>query len=196
MRPPEGNITCLFLANLQSSLLFSCEKLIISIALTLTLTTELHSLERKQSLSGEWLIFQVELRVLLFFNHFCFVLLPGFQKVKTIVNKGRNWVKEEKKKDGGRRRGEGGGGKTKARGEKWHLHIKACVAGVSSNFTVPVGSWMQPVSSGLISFLLHFESGPVNPKLGGKEYYWQIGFRLKEVARHSAFSALSQVHLI
>lgn len=55
---------------------------------------------------------------------------------------------------------------------------------------------MQPVSSGLISFLLHFESGPVNPKLGGKEYYWQIGFRLKEVARHSAFSALSQVHLI
>lgn len=28
---------------------------------------------------------------------------------------------------------------------------------------------MQPVSSGLISFLLHFESGPANPKAGGGE---------------------------
>lgn len=101
--------------------------------------------------------------------------------------------KEEKEQED-----EGGREKDKSKWrKKWHLHIKACVAGVRSNFTVPVGSWMQPVSSGLISFLLHFESGPANPKAGGgKEYYWQIGFRLKEVARHSAFSALSQVHLI
>lgn len=55
---------------------------------------------------------------------------------------------------------------------------------------------------------LHLQPAAVNPKAGvgvggggwqwrrWKEYYWQIGFRLKEVARHSAFSALSQVHLI